>query len=50
MFKMAASAFMPGQSKGGDPAAAANDGTRDELAVLRAQMAEMQKKLEALGK
>ena len=50
MFKMAASAFMPGQSKGGDIATAAGEGTRDELAVLRSQMAEMQKKLEALGK
>ncbi len=51
MFKMAASAFMPGQLRGGETtSAAAPADTRDELAVLRGQMAEMQKKLEALGK
>jgi polyhydroxyalkanoate synthesis repressor PhaR len=50
MFKAAAAAFMPGASaepEQGEPAA---DTTKDELAGLRAQMLEMQKKLDALGK
>ena len=52
MFKAAAAAFMPGGA--GEPdkdeAGAAPETTKDELDVLRAQMAEMQKKLDALGK
>jgi polyhydroxyalkanoate synthesis regulator protein len=40
MFKAAATAFVPGAK----PAAG------DEIAALKAQMAEMQKKLDALGK
>ncbi len=49
MFKAAASAFMPG---GGEdkPAAPASAKPGDELAGLRAQMAEMQAKLDSLGK
>ena len=48
MFKAAASAFVPGvTSSGEDEKSAAKD---EELANLRAQMAEMQKKLDALGK
>ncbi len=53
MFKAAAAAFMPGDEGEADkPAKAepAGDATRDELAGLRAQMAEMQKKLDSLGK
>ena len=42
MFKAAATAFVPGAAK---PAAAS-----DEIAALKAQMAEMQRKLDALGK
>lgn len=51
MFKAAASAFMPGAEKtdAAPPPAPANE-TRDELAVLRQQMAEMQKKLDSLGR
>jgi polyhydroxyalkanoate synthesis regulator protein len=49
MFKAAASAFMP-KGQGGDegdaPAPKAKD---DELSVLKAQMAEMQRKLDSLG-
>jgi len=45
MFKSAASAFMPGAKSGG------GDTDRDEdIASLREQMAEMQKRLDALGK
>lgn len=47
MFKAAASAFMPGTEKPKEPEPV-ND--RDELSTLREQMAEMQKKLDALGK
>lgn len=49
MFKAAASAFMPGVGENtvAEPAPAKPD---DELAVLRAQMAEMQSKLDRLGK
>lgn len=47
MFKAAASAFMPGTEK---PKNNDNGNGRDELAALREQMAEMQKKLDALGK
>jgi polyhydroxyalkanoate synthesis regulator protein len=55
IFKAATSAFMPGAEKPAAPAgpgsgAAAGGGTSDELAALRQQMAEMQKKLDALGK
>lgn len=51
MFKVAASAFMPGQEKAetpppAEPAAPASD----DLAALRAQMEAMQKRLDALGK
>jgi len=46
MFRAAASAFLPG-SEQSEPA----DGSRKEdLAALREQMAEMQKRLDALGK
>lgn len=46
MFKTAASAFMPGSKGSGN-----SEPERDaELAALREQMAEMQKKLDALGK
>lgn len=48
MFKAAAEAFIPGT---GDSAAKPEAPAKnDELATLRAQMAEMQKKLDALGK
>lgn len=51
MFKVAASAFMPGGAGEAEPAEpAAAEEPKDDLAALRAQMAEMQKKLEALGK
>lgn len=47
MFRSAASAFLPG----GDKARSAAPGEgRDELAALREQMAEMQRRLDALGK
>jgi len=46
MFKAAASAFMPGAK----PASDEQSGRDSDLAALRAQMAEMQKKLDALGK
>ena len=46
MFKAAASAFMPGAKSAGDEPS----GRDSDLAALRAQMAEMQKKLDALGK
>ncbi|MFA7602992.1 MAG: polyhydroxyalkanoate synthesis repressor PhaR [Novosphingobium sp.] len=50
MFKAAASAFMPGTDR--DEAAPPPSGseTRDELAALREQMAEIQKKLDSLGR
>ena len=47
MFKAAASAFVPGL--GEEKAAPAKD-ARDEIAALRKQMAEMQAKLDKLGK
>ncbi len=47
MFRTAATAFMPGGAKS---EGAAPEESRDELAVLRAQMAEMQQKLDALAK
>ena len=46
MFKAAATAFVPGVRPGAK--APAKDG--DEIAALKAQMAEMQQKLDALGK
>jgi polyhydroxyalkanoate synthesis repressor PhaR len=46
MFKAAASALMPGAK----PADDEQPGRDSDLAALRAQMAEMQKKLDALGK
>ena len=46
MFKAAATAFMPGNEK---PAAAPSEQNND-LAGLREQMAEMQRRLDALGK
>ena len=63
MFKVAASTFMPGAETGGaqwasqggpdkaETRAGSNDtGPRDDLATLREQMAEMQKKLDAMSK
>jgi polyhydroxyalkanoate synthesis regulator protein len=53
MFKAAAAAFMPGAEKGEAAAAApepAAEAPRDDLDALKAQMAEMQKKLDALIK
>lgn len=47
MFKAAAAAFMPGAEKGEDNAAPKS---ADDLSKLRDQMAEMQKKLDELGK
>ena len=46
MFKAAASAFMPGAKSAANEEPARND----DLATLRDQVAEMQKKLDALGK
>ena len=48
MFRTAASAFMPGGDKA--RSAAPTSEARDELAALRAQMAEMQRRLDSLGK
>ena len=47
MFKAATAAFMPG-NEGAAAAPVATD--KDEIAALREQMAEMQRKLDALGK
>ncbi|MFM5950012.1 MAG: polyhydroxyalkanoate synthesis repressor PhaR [Novosphingobium sp.] len=49
MFKAAASAFVPGLADDSKAAAKAG-GQDDEIAVLRKQMAEMQAKLDKLGK
>ncbi|MFB0611416.1 polyhydroxyalkanoate synthesis repressor PhaR [Aurantiacibacter poecillastricola] len=51
MFKAAASAFMPGKSNPvSRPANETEDvSDRDEMAALKAQMAEMQRKLDKLG-
>ncbi|MEP6867470.1 MAG: polyhydroxyalkanoate synthesis repressor PhaR [Novosphingobium sp.] len=49
MFKAAAAAFMPG-AKGGEPAKPIEETAADDLDALRKQMAEMQRKLDALGK
>ena len=48
MFKAAASAFMPGVAE--SKIAAGGGDEEDELSALRAQMAEMQKKLDQLSK
>ncbi len=50
IFKAAATAFMPGSDKPAVPQPSAEDGAKDELAALREQMAEIQKKLDSLGK
>jgi polyhydroxyalkanoate synthesis repressor PhaR len=51
MMRAAADVFMPGLGKPKDkPAAKSVPDTRDEIAVLREQMAAMQKKLDELGK
>ncbi len=49
MFRAASAAFMPGAEKTESPAAKPAEGDKD-LAALRDQMAEMQKRLDALGK
>jgi polyhydroxyalkanoate synthesis repressor PhaR len=48
MFRAAASAFLPGGER--DAPAASPPDARDEIAALRTQMAEMQRKLDALAK
>ena len=55
MFKAAAAAFMPGAEAAAAAAAAAGEkpaeeAPADDLSTLKAQMAEMQKKLDQLGK
>jgi polyhydroxyalkanoate synthesis repressor PhaR len=52
MFKAAASAFMPGAEKPGEgkAAPAADENGGGDLAALREQMAEIQKRLDSLGK
>ncbi len=52
MFKAAASAFMPGAEKAETPAPTPTPsaGSADDLSALREQMAEMQKRLDQLGK
>jgi polyhydroxyalkanoate synthesis repressor PhaR len=50
MFKAAASAFMPGTGGAGEKAPAADVTPREDFDALREQMAEMQKKLDALSK
>ena len=51
MFKAAAAAFMPGAEKAEPtPPPAASPPANDELAALREQMAEIQKKLDGLGR
>jgi polyhydroxyalkanoate synthesis repressor PhaR len=50
MMRVAADVFLPGMGKAKDKPAAPVAETRDELAVLREQMAAMQKKLDELGK
>ncbi|OJW75377.1 MAG: polyhydroxyalkanoate synthesis repressor PhaR [Sphingomonadales bacterium 63-6] len=49
MFKAAAAAFMPNASAAAEQEAAPQAKTEDELALLRKQMAEIQKKLDSLG-
>ena len=48
IFKAAAAAFMPGAEKSASPVTPSTQ--QDELASLREQMAEMQKRLDALSK
>ena len=50
MMRVAADVFLPGMGKAKDKPVAPVAETRDELAVLREQMAAMQKKLDELGK
>lgn len=51
MMRAAADVFLPGMGKAKDkPKSPAPTETRDEIAVLREQMAAMQKKLDELGK
>jgi polyhydroxyalkanoate synthesis regulator protein len=53
MFKAAAAAFMPGangEASADKPAAKPDDKPGDDFATLKAQMAEMQKKLDSLSK
>ncbi len=50
MMRAAAEAFMPGVAKPKDKPAAPVSETRDEIALLREQMAAMQKKLDDLSK
>ncbi|MCL9982990.1 MAG: polyhydroxyalkanoate synthesis repressor PhaR [Erythrobacter sp.] len=50
MMRAAADVFLPGMGKAKDKAPAAAAESRDELAVLREQMAAMQKKLDDLSK
>jgi polyhydroxyalkanoate synthesis repressor PhaR len=50
MMRVAADVFMPGIVKAKDKPKAAVSDTRDEIAVLRDQMAAMQKKLDDLSK
>lgn len=50
MMRAAANVFLPGASKPKGKPAAPADPANDELAVLREQMAAMQKKLDELGK
>lgn len=50
MMRAAADVFMPGMGKTKDKPKAPVAETRDEIAVLREQMAAMQKKLDELGK
>jgi polyhydroxyalkanoate synthesis repressor PhaR len=50
MFKAAAAAFMPGADKAEPAAPPPGNDSRDELAALREQMAEMQKKLDSLAR
>jgi len=49
MFKAAANAFMPKPGESGEVSRSTTKGD-DELSALRTQMAEMQKKLDSLGK
>lgn len=50
MFKAAASAFMPGAEGAKEQPPETASAPTDDLAALREQMAEMQKRLDALGK
>ncbi|AZI37855.1 putative polyhydroxyalkanoate synthesis repressor [Caenibius tardaugens NBRC 16725] len=50
MFKAATSAFMPGDNKASPASDEVPAQEKDELASLREQMAEMQRKLDSLGK